>query len=152
MCDCVSQATQFILRKDILLSPQSSSLSKQPPTPLLFLFVFPLEKQSISSCLIRVCRGGTFCLLTQNSKSLSDSKKPQLCDCWGKEMLNNWEIKCFKKLYCDRPPPANFISYSALCLPHSQSSVVTNRLGSALHQQQPINYTRLQDQISPKPC
>lgn len=92
--------------------------------------------------------GPTFCLLTHISQSLGDSN----CATVGEEeMLNNWEIKCLKRLYCDKTPPANSISHSALCLPRCPSLVIAE-LGSALHQQRPINYTRLQDQISPKPC
>lgn len=92
--------------------------------------------------------GPTFCLLTHISQSLGDSNCVTVRE---EEMLNNWEIKCLKRLYCDKMPPANSISHSALCLPRCPSLVIAE-LGSALHQQRAINYTRLQDKISPKPC
>lgn len=145
----------FILKRHVVCPPVSLSIRLSVFTLFISRSLasgFHERSKAYNPVSLERAMGARFCLLTQISQSLSDNKKQQLCDCWEKEMPNNWEIKCLKRLYYDKPPPANFISYSALCLPHSPSPLIRNRFGSALHQQQPIYYTRLQDQISPKPC
>lgn len=106
-----------LLRKD-MLSPLSSRLSKHPLTLTLSLSSRGASHKIPSHQSVL---GGHILFIII---SLSDSKEQQLCDCWGKEMLNNWEIKCLKRLYCNEPPPANFISYSALCLLFSPSPAI----------------------------
>lgn len=112
VCVCSEKTCCCPLSPPVCLSTDFSTYS---------LFLFPVEKQSIRSRPIRMCHGGHILFIIISS---SDSKEQKLCDCWGKEMLNNWEIKCLKRPYCDEPPPANFISYSALCLLFSPSPAI----------------------------
>lgn len=87
------------------------------------LSLFPFSRETKNTNLSRHSVLERFCLLGEISLSLGDSKEQQTCDCWSKQMLNNWEINCLKRLFCAKPPPTNLISYSAACLPHSPNRV-----------------------------
>ena len=90
----------------------------------LRLFV-DLSTNFLCPCCCWMCYGGCiqFFLFINSKLTFSDSKEEQP---WREEMLNNLEIKCLKRLYCNKPPLANFIPHSALRRPHSPSPVITN--------------------------